>query len=359
MNKFLFLCVILLSSFSVSSLEIDEKLTLRIVGISNSRKTILINRGIEDGLAIGDHAKFFVSVGVVSRGVVIKTSPTRSVWSLYRLVNKEYIREEQVLKLKITPAVKITKDESKMMVKDDTRQIISKDPRDLGIPLADGADDLSTAKLNPRDSIGWETEAISLLSKNREIFGMGSYSSYTQETKPDDNSGSYSREITNLYFKIGGEWYFHNEEKWFSRFSFQTHFALVRTSIMDYKGAVVREQGSEFGFGISLHPTTRPSQIHRFIPYLNYTLTLGSTNSSYEQGEEGVGNPSSEESIDAAVFAHSFGGGYKYYTVEGIGLRLELSYYLRGDDFTEDSGQTSWVRTQSGPRLVFGLSYRL
>ena len=49
---------------NIFALEIDEKLTTRVVDISESRKTILINRGIEDGLAIGDHAKFFVSTGL-------------------------------------------------------------------------------------------------------------------------------------------------------------------------------------------------------------------------------------------------------------------------------------------------------
>ena len=81
---------------------------MRIVKVSQSKKTILINRGVEDGLIKGDHAKFFLTVGVVARGVVVKVSPTRSVWSIYRLVNADYITDDQVMKLKITAPVKIT-----------------------------------------------------------------------------------------------------------------------------------------------------------------------------------------------------------------------------------------------------------
>ena len=42
-------------------LEIDEKLTLRILDVSDTKRTILINRGLEDGLVVGDHAKLYLS----------------------------------------------------------------------------------------------------------------------------------------------------------------------------------------------------------------------------------------------------------------------------------------------------------
>ncbi len=132
-----------LFSASLCALEIDEKLTLRIIKTSDSRKTVLINRGQEDGIVKGDHAKFYLSVGVVARGVAIKISPTRSVWSLYRLVNADYIKDEQVMKLKITAPVNITKDDSRALVGDDVPRSTTRDPRDLGIPLAEGAEDLN------------------------------------------------------------------------------------------------------------------------------------------------------------------------------------------------------------------------
>ena len=358
--KFLILFGVIIISMQVFALEIDEKLTLRIKGISDSRKTILINRGIEDGLAVGDHAKFYVSVGVVSRGVVIKTSPTRSVWALYRLVNKDYIREDQVLKLKITPAVKITKDESKMLVKDDSRTTIAKDPRDIGIPLAEGADDIGSIPMqkgSKMDSFAFDVSSVNLKTKNREVFGMLNYSSYTENTTGSDGVSDFSRDVTNLYFKLGGEWYFKDELKWYSRLSFLAHFALDRKSIMSYEGSNTAENASEFGFGVNYHPKAMPSKIHRFIPYLNFTLALGSINSSFNGGKTTGGTQ--EVSLDASTFSYSAAFGGKYYTTQGFGARAELSYVLRGDAFADDSSGTTWTQTRSGPRILFGLSYRL
>lgn len=358
--KYFFIFLLVLSQ--ASALEVDEILTLRIIGLSQSGKTALINRGIEDGLTVGDHAKFYVSTGVVARGVVIKSSPSRSVWSLYRLVNKSYIRAEQVLKLKITPPVKITKDESKTLVTDDSSKFVTKDPRDLGIPLADGADDLDIrdkrSTNNSSNNAVWDSSSISLLSRNREVFGMLNYSSYTVKTSPDiQGEDSYSSEVTNLSLKVGGEWYLKEEMNWYTRFSLLTYFAIDRTATMAHDGDFVSQRGSEFGFGLNFHPMTRPSRIHSMISYLNYTLILGSNNSDSQPGRGCTG--SCTTSIDGSVFGHSFGYGVKYYTTQGLGLRTELSYLIRGEDYTEDEFGTAWVKTKTGPRLLFGLSYRL
>ena len=113
----IFYLLLILISFSASALEVDEKLTVRILKTSESKKTIMINRGIEDGLAEGDHARFLVTAGIVARAVVVRVSPTRSVWSIYRLVNADFLVNDSVMTIKITPPVKVTKDESQMLVK--------------------------------------------------------------------------------------------------------------------------------------------------------------------------------------------------------------------------------------------------
>lgn len=355
MKIVLMFCMLLISNISFS-LEIDEKLTLRIVNTSDSKKTILINRGIEDGLAKGDHAKFFVSIGVVARGVAIKVSPTRSVWSVYRIVNKEYLRDEQVLKLKITPAVKITKDESQMLVTDDSSTNISSDPRDIGIPLAQGADDLNRASPEVvQVNTEWiNDENISLINRNKEVFAMVHYSSSSEETSPDTNTSKYSQDLTNLMLKFGGEWYFKTEIAWYSRLSFLGHFAIERNNVMAYQGATIREESSEFGGGVNVYMFNRPSLVHRLIPYLNYTLSLGSINSKYTSGD----GSSEDIALDASVMTNSFGLGFKYYTSQGFGVRALMAYRLTGETFATDESNSSWVRTKVGPKLSFGLSYR-
>ena len=345
-------------SMQALRLEIDEKLTTRIVNTSESKKTILINRGIEDGLAIGDHAKFYVSTGVVARGVVIKTSPTRSVWSLYRLVNNEFIREEQVLKLKITPAVKITKDESKMLVTDDTTIDTPSDPRDLGIPLAEGADDLALPT-GGGDKILRDFESASVItslaSYNREVFGVGSYSSYTQKITPDnDGQEEMSRSVTNTYFKLGGEWYFKDEQAWYSSLSLLAHFALFQQSAHIHEGTQATESGSEFGFGFNLHLLRKPSEVLKFIPYFNYTMAFGSMNTtSYDDSTK------TEDALDASLIANNFGAGFKFYTQDRLGMRFELSYRMEGNQYADDANGVSYVRSSAGPRILMGFSYRL
>ena len=354
---FKFLLFISFLSFNALALEIDEKLTLRIVSTSNSKKTILINRGIEDGLVKGDHAKFFVSTGVIGRAVCIKLSPTRSVWSVYRVVNNEFLRPEQVLKLKITPAVKITKDESRMLVKDDNVNQ-PKDPRDLGIPLAESADDMKKLDFNvDKKEQDWNFANTSLLKKNREIFGMFHYSSYSDTTSPDPAGIDYSQDVTNMFLKIGGEWYSAEEAKWYHRLSFIGSFTMDRKSTMAHYGTNVEEQTSEFGIGVSIYPTTMPSEIYKIIHYFNYTFGIGSTTSTYNAGREGESNGFAGESSDASVFSNSFAYGAKYYTHNGYGARLEFAYIIRSESYAEINS-SSWLRTKTGPKISIGFGYR-
>ncbi len=130
------ICFLFLLPVLSHALEVDEKLTIRLLKTSESKKTTMINRGTEDGLVEGDHAKFIVTAGIVARAVCIKVSPTRSVWSIYRLVNADFIANDSVMTLKITPAVKITKDETQAIVQEDTPSQVTGDPSKLGIPLA-------------------------------------------------------------------------------------------------------------------------------------------------------------------------------------------------------------------------------
>ena len=351
--------MIILSSFQVMALEIDEKLTLRIVNTSETKKTVLINRGVEDGLAKNDHAKFYISTGVVARGVCIKLSPTRSVWSMYRLVNADFIRDDQVMKLKITPAVKITKDESRMLVEDDTSSSTVKDPRDLGIPLAEGANDL-TFEQNARIArdMKLEDEIVSLLPLNREVYGLFQYGGMSEKVSPDNNLDDYVKDVTNLLLRVGGEWYFKEESKWYTRFSFTANFTLQRRSVQSFQGASVEETNNEFGFGVNVFPFKRPSKTHEIIHYFNYTFSLGSSSSSFQTGSEASSGSEADDVVDGSVVANSFGYGMRYYTREGYGARIELPYYLRGEEFAADSANTNWIKTSVGPRVLMGISKR-
>ena len=95
------------------ALEIDSTFLARFLKFSNSKRTVLINQGQEAGLEVGNHAKISLPGGMAARAVVVKLAPTRSVWSVYRFVDKDKLVPQTVATFKITSAVKLTSDESK------------------------------------------------------------------------------------------------------------------------------------------------------------------------------------------------------------------------------------------------------
>lgn len=340
------------------SLEIDEKLTLRVVKTSDTRKTVLINRGKEDGLAKGDHAKFYLSVGVVARGVAITISPTRSVWSLYRLVNADYIRDDQVMKLKITAPVKITKDESRSLVDDDMASSAGvRDPRDLGIPLAAGADDIDLQGEAAGQARGAQDDSFGMMSadlggKNKEVFGAFSYDSRSSKTASENGNLDFSGEDTSMLLDVGFEYYFKDESKWYSRLSLLGAFRMVRSSILAYEGTEVREDASFFGGGVNWYPLVRPSQTYKFVPFGQFMYYMGNLTSSVSpSGGDGT-------DLSGAVSLISFGGGAKYFIHNGWGASAKLEYQSRTDDFSEDEGGFTWQKVSSGPRFIVSVSYR-
>jgi hypothetical protein len=357
----LFLLSFFFTSFSAFSLEIDERLTLRIVKISESKKTILINRGIEDGIVKGDHAKFFLTVGVVSRGVVVKVSPTRSVWSLYRLVNAEYIRDDQVMRLKITAPVKITKDESRMLVADDSVVSVNRDPRDLGIPLADGAEDENNSgKLGLdgealRSKISDLDETVSLREMNKEFFMTFHYSGSNFITAPSNDSGEVKGTQSSMVLKTGLELHSKNFKKWYSRFSIVALLSMTRNGASTHRGDAVQENITEFGGGVHWYPLTRPSKVYRFIPYGKFHLLVGSSETIYSAGS---GANTDSEKLNAGTFGYALGAGMKYYTSRGYGANIGLDFNVRGDSFSADSADTKWVKTNSGPVINIGFLKR-
>ncbi len=363
MSKFIVLVCFLFST-AAFSLEIDERLTMRIVKVSESKKTFLINRGIEDGIVKGDHAKFFLTIGVVARGVVVKVSPTRSVWSLYRLVNADYIRDDQVMRLKITAPVKITKDESKMLVADDSVVTVrGKDPRDLGIPLAEGAED-ETAE----DKIGLSGEmkelaggvdpsTLSLRELNKEVFLSFHYSGTSFVTTPSEEDGESKGSQSSLVLNSGFELYVTDYKKWYSRFSLVAVLSLVRNGASTNRGDVIQENITEFGGGFNWYPLTRPSKVHKFIPFGSFQFLVGSAETSFEPSSA-LSSVAEAETSNAATFGYLFGGGVKYFTPRGYGAKVSLDYSIRGDSFAADTQQNKWVKTNSGPKITIGFLKR-
>lgn len=347
-------------STSVMALEVDEKLTVRIVKTSETRKTVMLNRGTEDGLVEGDHAKFIVTAGIVARGVVIKVSPTRSIWSVYRLVNADFIVNDSVMTIKITPPVKVTKDESQALVREDTPTKVGLgDPSDLGIPLADGANDISSADSVERADLRALEEDDSpraIVSKNKEVYGIINISGLTGSTKTDSGEDTFKNSQSSQYIGIGGEYYPTRERAWYSRFSLMAGFNVQKQDSQAYTGATSTNNIMEFVGGVNWHPTRMPSETMTFIPYFNLSASMGSVKSTFKPGQENAGGPELDANGTTTGFAVGF--GYKFYTSRGFGARAILDYYMRSESYKEDDATNKFNKTVAGPRFMLGLSYR-
>lgn len=359
----IFLALVLALSTSAFALEVDEKLTVRIIRTSESRKTIMINRGTEDGLVEGDHAKFIVTAGIVARAVCVRVSPTRSVWSVYRLVNADFIVNDSVMSIKISPPVKITKDESKAIVQEDTPTSISSgDPSQLGIPLADGANDLD--KNAPLQDDAGDLRALEgsnepsiIPEKNIEVFGILNISGLTASTKTEGNDDTFNNSQSYHHIGIGGELYPRKEREWYSHFSLIASANIMRNNSQGYNGASSTNDITEFSFGANWHPTKLPSATMTFIPYIHASFNIGSVKSTIKPGQEASGTID-EMGANGSTQGFSIGAGYKFYTSKGFGARILLDYYMRNENYEEDDNANQFTKTVGGPRFMIGLGYR-
>ena len=106
--------LIIFFSLQAFALEVDSKFVGRILGNSDTKRTLLVNRGDETGVKVGDHAKISLPTsGMLARAICVRTSPSRSVWSIYRFFDLEKINKGSVYTFKVAKSVKLTNDESK------------------------------------------------------------------------------------------------------------------------------------------------------------------------------------------------------------------------------------------------------
>jgi hypothetical protein len=331
-------------------------LTIRILKMSDTKKTLMINRGTEDGLAEGDHAKFIVSSGIVARGLIAKISPTRSVWQVYRLVNADLILPDSVMTIKITPAVKVTNDETQAIVKDDTPSRTG--TADIGIPLAEGAEDLTNADSTTQDLKALvEGEApINMAEKTMEVIGFLNVSGLTANTKVETGDDSFNGSQSYHHIGLLGELYSQREREWYSKFSLTAGLNIMRLNSQSYNGASSTNDATELIFGTNWHPTKKSSEALEFIPYLHFSIGMGTTKSTFTPGARST----NEDTIVTAGSTSSFslGFGYKFFNFNGFGVRALLDYYFKTERFKEDDNTDKFNRVSGGPRLMVGLSYR-
>lgn len=355
--------IVLFSLFSLSgqALEIDEKLTLRILSLSDSKKTALINRGLEDGLVVGDHAKFFLTTGVIARGVVVKASPGRSIWSLYRIVDLEEIEKNKVMNLKIASPVKITDDPSKSLVQvnaakgTDKISVARGDVNDSEMASLSDEDtseinSLSESEVTKEESI--PTQSVTT-TKSWEVWGLANLTSMSGTF--DDGNTSTSTSQSSLDFSLGVEKFFPNSRSFLKNTSI---FGFV-TKRSSTSGADVQTtmDWTEFGGGLNYYFYNSPFQTNRFSFFGSLSLGIGSAEYSTEVAE-GSSVPSSlAGSYSGSSSFYAVGVGGRYMFKNRISLLGVFDYFSSSSSFESDNGDSS-VLSVSGPRVRVGLAYR-
>ena len=347
------------------ALEIDEKLTFRVLKLSDTGSTALVNRGIEDGLAVGDHAKWFISTGVVARAVVIKSAPTRSVWSLYKKIDREYVKQDMVLNLKITPPVKLSTDPSKVFAE----SVNAGREHDWDkIPMAEMANDLDKPLELPNMSDDDRRELESIYAKSTaqislddrlwEIWAAFHVGSMNVANSSDvANADSSQGNETAIDLSFGIEKYFEDYDTWYGAFSFTPMGHVTKHDSMNIDGNATSSSVLEFGLGLKYHFLQPPNLTGGVGIFVGFNGGFGMVRETRENRNVSLDQPS----VSGNTSFFTVEGGVTYYWMSGIGIRGIVDWYRRSEVYQPEQyedGEIIRLRTVSGPRIAVGISYR-
>ena len=336
----------------VWALELDEKLTIRFLKISRSKKTVLINRGLEDGLVVGDHAKFFLTSGVIARGVVVKASPTRSIWSIYRIVNKDKIIPDKVANIKIATPVKIT---------DDPTKGFKDDPSGPSVEMAASSNQGEGAQLDPQErreleSLGDLDEYIrsggGQGNESLELYGLVHLNVLNSQID-QGSEGSLEGEMAHMDWSMGIEKYFKMKASSLARLSLKLSLHWGEVKGLSASGLNASHSVLEYGVGGSWH-FSHPLEHERLIGFLDLNTGIGEVTDR----SGGLEEEDFKEWKGVSNFL-SFGLGIKYATRWGGSARLLFSYYRRNESYIFEGEENQELsKISQGPRLQIGLGYR-
>ncbi len=358
MQKVLFLSLIFLSH--AFSLPIDSKLSVRILETTQSGKTILINRGSSDNLNVGDHAKFYITEAIVARAVIVKLKQNTSIWSVYRMVNPDLVINDASLKLKITPAVKLSNNPYSMLSTDSIKglNLVSGSGDDYKVysDLLDDRDysDSDVAEITSRNDASNFRKGRSLKGRPFEFWtnlGFHFYSSQVNANSTYDGSELVGRFTLGLELYLG---------RWFS---IAPQGSYMQDSLLSYDGAVTDSILYEYGGALNFYLFTSPHETYKLIPYISLGAAIGNIVDSFASGTVAGSSSGSSTTVEASgtTFAYFGGLGLKYYFDNKLGVRMLLDAYRRVDVFDElpsSATEDEWDRWRFGPRLAFGFMYR-
>ncbi|MAW07926.1 MAG: hypothetical protein CME61_06555 [Halobacteriovoraceae bacterium] len=355
--KRLFIIIFLLLNFKAYGLEVDEKLTLKILDTSSTKKTLLVNRGLEDGLVKGDHAKFFNETGVFARAVLVKVSPSRSVWSVYQLIKPDEITKSLVANLKVSTPVKVTADKTKMLTVENT-------PESSLVPLAPEAYDDPNNQLTgqeQKDLAALEdaniVEPMEGVFSDRDLewYSLIQFDSTSSSSDLASNgTATGSNSIFNLTF--GLEKYFSTQENWLKNTSIQIFGVYSAKETSALEGSQSSLTNVEGGIGFNYHFMAPANSFGRLISFANFSFGFGTSQDAFTV--KTISDTTNTILYEGSSNFFSFGYGLKYFTFGGFGFKALAEYMRRGETYNLETEDVPFSKQVSGPRLQVGISYR-
>ena len=353
MKKLVLIFLITLAASPVwAALEIDEKLTLRLLRTSNSKKTVLTNRGLEDGLVVGTHAKFFLTEGVIARGVVIKAAPSRSVWSIYRIIDADQLNADTVMNIKISSELRLTEDPTRAVrVVDGSGEVETM--MSLSAPAAreipETLNDVDRMELESLGVGSSKSSPVGFAMRTWEVWGQAYFNSLSGTV---DNDIDESSEITqsSLDFSLGAEKYFRASTGSF--LNQVSIFGFLHQRSSDAGDSIgLSSSWTEFGGGANYHFYGDVKRPDNLVLYGSLSAGIGSVSGTVVLSE------TDEQTIEGSNNFFALGVGAKYILSSGWGARALLDFYQSGEVFALENGDEI-TRSLAGPRLQLGVSYR-
>ena len=321
----------------------------------------------------------FSPLGVIARGVAAKVGPSRSLWSMYRLVKPDEIDVDKVVNIKVTEPVQLTTDPTKAI-----REVIAikAAPKRSRIAIEAGAQDMDDSSEEGRraraaldgvaagigaddnkDNTGLNSGSVIKghfhSNRNIALWSMIHLNMLSSTNDIQDSSGQSASSTTESSQKgidavLGAEKYFLNPNSWYGRLSIIGYVQYLKHDSGTTQGRNVENRIFGYALGLNLYPFALPTSVNKVILHAGGSYGIGTARERYEEANE---IEATAEDISGSINFFTFGVGAKYYIPGGLGARFLLDYYQRGEtyQFEDNSLKTKKVR---GPRILVGMAYR-
>ena len=168
------------------------------------------------------------------------------------------------------------------------------------------------------------------VDRNWDLWGLFHFDGPSSSS---DLSTSGSAEGANLNLRVSGglEKYFSESASWFKKVSFVGLFTYSIKQLAVLEGSQSDLSSIEFGVGINYHFSVLPNLFGQLIHYAGLNVGIGTSEETLTI--QTTTQNSTPQTFQGSTNFFSVGYGMKYFQMSGIGYRLYIDYYRRGESF--------------------------